>query len=65
MIDPENRKFKIAHGVRISADPETMGKDRLVDEVYDLGNYASSLQTQIRALRAVLHTAMKKGLDND
>ena len=65
MIDRENRNFKIAHGVRITADPETMSKDRLVDEVYDLGNYASSLQTQIRALRAVIHTALKKGLTND
>ena len=63
MIDHKDRKFKIAHGVRISADPETMSKDRLVDDVYDLGNYASSLQTQIRSLRAVIHTAMKKGLD--
>lgn len=65
MIDREDRNFKLAHGVRITADPETMSKDQLVDEVYDLGNYASSLQTQIRALRAVLHTAMKKGLNNE
>lgn len=65
MIDRENRNFKIAHGVRITADPETMSKDQLVDEVYDLGNYASSLQTQIRALRAVIHTALKKGLTDD
>ena len=65
MIDRENRNFKIAHGVRITAYPETMSKDQLVDEVYDLGNYASSLQTQIRALRAVIHTALKKGLTDD
>ena len=63
MIDPENRKFKIAHGVRISADPDTMNRDTLIDTIEDLADYASSLQTQIRALRAVLHTAMKKGLD--
>ena len=65
MIDHKDRNYKIAHGVRISADPDTMSRDALIDTIEDLADYASSLQTQIRALRAVLHTAMKKGLDND
>ena len=65
MIDHKDRNYKIAHGVRISADPDSMDRATLIDTIEDLADYASSLQTQIRSLRAVIHTAMKKGLDSD
>lgn len=54
------RNFEIARGVRISADPDTLTKDALVDEIYEVGNYASSLQIQMRALRSVLQNALRK-----
>lgn len=55
------RVFEIAKGVRISADPDTLTKDALVDEIYEVGNYASSLQLQLRTLRSVLQAAITKG----
>lgn len=54
------RHFEIARGVRISADPDTLSKDVLVDELYEVGNYASSLRTQMHALRSVLQAALRK-----
>ena len=54
------RHFEIARGVRISADPDTLSKDALVDELYEVGNYASSLRTQMHALRGVLQHAIRK-----
>lgn len=61
MIERTDRVFEVARGVRISADPDTLTKDALVDEIYELGSYASSLQTQMRALRGVLQHAIRKG----
>lgn len=60
MIERTDRVFEVARGVRISADPDTLTKDALVDEIYELGSYASSLQTQMRALRGVLQHAIRK-----
>lgn len=60
MIERTDRVFEVARGVRISADPDTLTKDALVDEIYELGSYASSLQTQMRALRSVLQHAIRK-----
>lgn len=54
------RHFEIARGVRISADPDTLSKDALVDELYEIGSYASSLRTQMHALRSVLQAALRK-----
>lgn len=54
------RNFEIARGVRISADPDTLSRDQVIDELYDIGNYASSLQIQMRALRSVLQNALRK-----
>ena len=65
MIDRNNRKYQIAHGVRIPDNPDNMDRDTLIDTIEDLADYASSLQTQIRTLRAVIHTAVKKGLNNE
>ena len=65
MIDRNNRKYQIAHGVRIPDNPDSMDRDTLIDTIEDLADYASSLQAQIRALRAVIHTAVKKGLNNE
>ncbi|SMY03747.1 hypothetical protein BSP239C_03606 [Brevibacterium sp. 239c] len=61
MNDRPEREFEIARGVRISADPDTLSKSAVIDELYELGNYASSLQIQMRALRSVLQHAIKKG----
>ena len=55
------RHFEIARGVRISADPDTLTKDAIIDELYEVGSYASSLQIQMRALRSVLQAAITKG----
>lgn len=60
MTESNERVFEVARGVRISADPDTLTKDALVDEIYELGSYASSLQTQMRALRGVLQHAIRK-----
>ena len=55
------RNYEIARGVRISADPDTLSRDQVIDELYEIGNYASSLQIQMRALRSVLQNALRKG----
>ena len=65
MINRNNRKYQIAHGVRIPDNPDNMDRDTLIDTIEDLADYASSLQTQIRTLRAVIHPAVKKGLNHD
>ena len=65
MINRNDRKYQIAHGVRIPDNPDNMDRDTLIDTIEDLADYASSLQTQIRTLRAVIHTAVKKGLNNE
>lgn len=54
------RHFEIARGVRISADPDTLNRDQVIDELYEVGSYASSLQIQMRALRSVLQNALRK-----
>lgn len=54
------RNYEIARGVRISADPDTLSRDQVIDELYEIGNYASSLQIQMRALRSVLQNALRK-----
>ena len=65
MIDHKDRNYKISPGVRIKSSPESMDRETLIETIEDLADYASTLQVQIRALRAVIHTALKKGLDND
>ena len=61
MTERTDRVFEVARGVRISADPDTLTKDALSwMEIYELGSYASSLQTQMRALRSVLQHAIRK-----
>lgn len=57
------RNFEIARGVRISADPDTLNRDQVIDELYEVGSYASSLQIQMRALRSVLQNALRKKED--
>lgn len=54
------RNFEIARGVRITSDPDTLSRDQVIDELYEIGNYASSLQIQMRALRSVLQNALRK-----
>ena len=54
------RNFEIARGVRMKADPDSLSRDEIIDELYEIGSYASSLQTQMRALRSVLQNALRK-----
>lgn len=60
MTDIKKRTFELAWGIHISADPETLDKNALIDELYDVANYASRRLSEARALRGVLHNAISK-----
>lgn len=59
------RKYELARYIHISANPETLSKDQLVDELFDVANYASQRVSECHALRNIIRSAMKKGLTDD
>lgn len=55
-----SRSYEISRGVRVDKNPDDMSRDELINALDDLGDYTSSLQVQMRALRSVLQHAIKK-----
>lgn len=50
----KDRNFEAARFIKIKADPETLSKDELIDEVYELANYASLRVGECITLRNVI-----------
>ncbi|WP_231447293.1 hypothetical protein [Brevibacterium zhoupengii] len=61
-INPD-RSFRLAYGVGIKADPETLTKDECIDELYDLANFCSRILTEKIAIDRIVREAMAEGLN--
>jgi hypothetical protein len=50
----KQRNFELARFIRIKADPEQLSRDELIDELYDLANYASLKIGECITLRGII-----------
>ena len=48
------RNFELARFIRARADPETLSRDELIDELYDIANYASLKISENITLRGII-----------
>lgn len=55
-----SRSYEISRGVRVDKNPDDMSRDELINAIDDLGEYASSVLIQMRALRSVLQAALRR-----
>ena len=55
-----DRNFEVARFIRIKADPEQLSRDELIDEVYDLANYASLRVGECITLRNIIKNSINK-----
>ena len=56
----KDRNFEAARFIKIKADPETLSKDELIDEVYELANYASLRVGECITLRNIIKNSINK-----
>ena len=56
----KQRNFELARFIRIKADPEQLSRDELIDEVYDLANYASLRVGECITLRNIIKNSINK-----
>ena len=63
MTDNGPRTYTLAYGVKLSRDPDTLGRDELVDELFSLAEFASSKIAENRALQNILTRHMERGRD--
>lgn len=54
------RNFEAARFIRIKADPETLTRDELIDEVFELANYASLRVGECITLRNISKNSINK-----
>lgn len=59
MTDNNERAFELAHGVRISRDPETLSREELIDTLYQIAEYGSQQLISARTLRNLIGARLK------
>lgn len=55
-----SRSYEISRGIRVDKNPDEMSREALIEALEDLGDHASSLQIQLRAIRSVLQAALRR-----
>lgn len=61
MNDKGPRTYTLAYGVKLPRDPDKLTREELLDELYNVAEFASAKLTEARTVQNILQRRLDKG----